>query len=198
MGDSLVAHIGILAAQWSLAAVFLAASIPKLLNRRRFVGVVLAYDVLPIGLVRPFALVLPWIEFGVGASLLIGLAPRPTAAASSALFLCFMAALGVNVLRGRKDLSCGCFGSGHTVGWLALLRDVLLFGVSLYIAVCGDGSTGVWRWLVPASALPSSVEPGAATVSLCTFLGLLVTGRLIRQLQHHTKARIANDWTLAR
>jgi hypothetical protein len=97
-----------------LGTLMLAAGIHKMRNRSRFRDAVAAYALVPASLVGPVSFVLPLVEIGgavaalsmareIGGAGLIGI---------GALLVLYAAAIGVNLLRGRRDLDCGCFAVG--------------------------------------------------------------------------------------
>src|SRR5262249_36390739 len=55
-------------------------------------------------------LILPWIEVVTGVALFLGIARRTAAKVLGILLLVFIAALSVNLARGRP-VDCGCFGT---------------------------------------------------------------------------------------
>jgi uncharacterized membrane protein YphA (DoxX/SURF4 family) len=93
--------------------IFLASAISKLTARRRFIQVVLAYEVLPDRLAHLFAFLTPWVEGTVGLMLALGLITKVVAVLSGLLLISFTVAIGINLARGRTDLECGCFGTRH-------------------------------------------------------------------------------------
>lgn len=95
-----------------LGAVFLVSAIPKLRHPRGFVLMVLEYRILPPSLGELYAWMLPPLELFVGLLLLTGAAVRVATIMASFLLLSFIAAIGINLARGR-DLDCGCFRVGH-------------------------------------------------------------------------------------
>lgn len=117
-----------------LGATLLWAGGAKLPEPALFAQTVRAYEVLPLPLIHPFAIVVPWIEVTAGLCLLLGFWTRSSALAALLLLLSFAVALGVNLHRGA-DLSCGCFALDGTGGSLgeALLRDALLIAVALLL-----------------------------------------------------------------
>ncbi len=119
-----------------LGGLLLLAGVTKLTDRAGFRQAVGEYEVLPGGLVRPFAVLLPWLETGLGVLLLLGLGTTIAASLATPLFLSFALAIGVNLLRGR-DLDCHCFGSIHAerIGWPALLRSTVLVLAALAVAL---------------------------------------------------------------
>ncbi len=145
-----------------IALVFASAAIAKLAAWRELPGVVRNFRVLPQALIWPAAAVLPPLELAVAVGILIG-RTRPSAAAAAALlFTLFGAALAINLLRGRRQIDCGCFRSGlrQPISIAVILRNVLLAACALL--VLARGGTAVissFAWAVAAAA--------AATLFLC-------------------------------
>src|SRR5262245_37704984 len=92
-----------------IGGLLLIAGVPKVRDRAAMLRVVRGYRVLPAVLGRLVAVGWPYTEIAVGSLLVTGLVARPAAAAASLLFLVFFAGLAINLLRGRRDLDCGCF-----------------------------------------------------------------------------------------
>jgi uncharacterized membrane protein YphA (DoxX/SURF4 family) len=133
--DSLRQPHALLLVRLVLGALLLIAGATKLTDRQAFYTAVSEYDILPASVARPFALLMPWLETGLGALLLLGLATVPAAALAVPLFGSFALAIGINMLRGRH-FDCHCFGSTHSdeIGWTALLRSLLLALSALFVA----------------------------------------------------------------
>jgi hypothetical protein len=98
------------AASAALALVFALAVWHKLRDLGAFAASVAAYELLPAQL-APLAAT----QLAVAELLLVGtlvLPPARTGAALAALGLLalYSAAIGVNLVRGRRDLDCGCTG----------------------------------------------------------------------------------------
>lgn len=119
-------------ARWIIAAIFLTSSLPKLRHPRSFTSAIAAYHLLPQRWVDPFATTLPWLELALGLMLLLGWGTRIAAVVSAALLIVFLAAMGINLARGRKDLDCGCSGKHHSqkIGWKTITRNVILLLLS--------------------------------------------------------------------
>jgi uncharacterized membrane protein YphA (DoxX/SURF4 family) len=142
-----------------LGGLLLIAGITKLIDRDAFRFAVADYDILPGSLARPFALLVPFAEVGLGALLLIGLFTVPAAALAIPLFASFSVAIGVNMLRGRH-LDCHCFGSttSDRVGPAALLRSTLLAFAALYVAIGASRFGGIDALIFGAEGLPPVSE----------------------------------------
>lgn len=140
-----------LACRLAVGVLFVAAGAAKLLEPGSFTATLLAYQVLPVGLIRPLALTLPWLEVLLGAYLLVGLFTRMAAWAAIAFLLVFIGAIGQALLRGISLQDCGCFGSLTTqLPWLSpvlggadagagdLVRDAVYVLLALVVAFGPD------------------------------------------------------------
>jgi hypothetical protein len=101
------------------AVLFLLAAIHKLGNRVEFLQILGAYKVLPPLLLRPAALIIPNLEIAIGTAWLLmglfGFQLRAVPAISAGLLVMYACAIGINLIRGRTDIHCGCsFSSAKT------------------------------------------------------------------------------------
>lgn len=95
--------------QFVLAAFFVVAGIAKIADPPGFAHEIHNFGILPGAAVNAMALVLPWLEVVTGVALFLGIARRTTARILGILLVVFIAALSVNLARGRP-VDCGCFG----------------------------------------------------------------------------------------
>jgi putative oxidoreductase len=154
-----------------LGIVFLVAAIPKLRHPGGFVLAVLEYRVLPIGFSWFYARLVPPLEFLLALLLLTGTAVRSSAIVASLLLLTFIAAVGINLARGR-DLDCNCFGKARrSIGWGLMLQDVALLCVAVALALMSE-----WVAAEPWSVLRLSglVQAGSSSWPLLGCGGLTV------------------------
>lgn len=101
----------VLAARLALGGIFLASAIGKLQHPALFMDQVVDYGLLPEGLSRLYATVLPWAEVAVGFSLILGLLSAAGAMVSAAMTASFAIAGIYSLLRPEEVPSlCGCFG----------------------------------------------------------------------------------------
>ena len=119
------------------AAMLLAACWYKLQSPPDFAEAVAQYQLLPKPLVNVFALWLPALELIVAIGLFVW--PREMYALLAALWVMFIAALGWAIYK-RLGITCGCFALRESYGsvaeaWFSLLRDVVLLGPTLWLAV---------------------------------------------------------------
>lgn len=132
-----------------LALLFATAALSKLSRIEEFYGVVRNFRLLPDGLSRVVAFVLPVIELAVAVGLVIRPLAAPAAMAAAALLIVFGLALAINVARGRTSIDCGCFRQGlkQPVSWLLVGRNILLTMVALAVV-----------YLLPQTAVPGAAD----------------------------------------
>lgn len=124
-----------------LVVVFLAASVNKLRSLEIFEGVVYNFRLLPETLVKPVAYILPFLELAVAAALVVPATRGYSGWTAVILLGVFTVAVAINLLRGRREIDCGCFGSKHmssdlkqTLSWWLVLRNIVLAGLALWVA----------------------------------------------------------------
>jgi uncharacterized membrane protein YphA (DoxX/SURF4 family) len=127
-----------------VALIFLAAALGKMRHWTVFPGVLANYGLLPDTLVAPVADLLPPVEALVGLLLLPGLAAPWPEIGAAVLLLIFAAAMAINLMRGRRDIDCGCFQSAlkQHLTWTLVIRNVVLVSL-LGIASLFPGSAGL-------------------------------------------------------
>jgi hypothetical protein len=121
-----------------IALLFASAGAHKLWDLARFADAFAAYRVLPETLARRVARLVPFLELCVAAGLSWAPSRRMAAVAAIAVLIAYASGLGVNLLRGRRDLDCGCGAA----------RDRRAIAAWM-----------VWRNLILAAALGTTVLP---------------------------------------
>ena len=113
-----------------LGALFLWAGFNKMPQIEDFARIIYAFDLLPQILILPTAIIIPYVEFFAGLSLLMGFKTRLNACVCLGLLCLFVMALSITIGRGINDIPCGCFGSGtdDTLS-TALIRNVVLIAL---------------------------------------------------------------------
>lgn len=132
-----------------LAAIFLLASVPKIVAPDEFAVAVFHYQLLPDAAINLVAIFLPWVELVAAIAILI---PRTTAAAAAIIFgllAVFTAAISIDLVRGI-DISCGCFtldANAGPIGWWEVVRDIGFLAVAGFV---------LWAGLRPAKSPAST------------------------------------------
>jgi len=121
-----------------LGVIFIYAGCIKLFDPGAFAQAVYNYKILPLFMVNPVAVILPWIEVICGVFLIAGFLTRGSALIIDCLLLIFVFALSFNLYRGL-DISCGCFNLGpvgEKITLFTLTRDAALLIPGIWILVC--------------------------------------------------------------
>ena len=136
-----------LAAVWLVSGGIKAADLPQTYLA------VQAYEVLPAGVVSSVAVVLPFVEIGLGLLLLAGVGTRLVAALSGLVLLVFIAGVSQAWARGLT-IDCGCFGGGGQVaadqtgyGW-ELARDTGFLVLAGWLLIRPGSYLGMDRTLL--------------------------------------------------
>jgi uncharacterized membrane protein YphA (DoxX/SURF4 family) len=110
-----------------VGGILIYASLDKIAQPDSFAKAVHNYRLLPLPLLHPFAVLLPWLELVIGITIIIGVARRGAALLALALTVMFIVAVSAALVR-KLDISCGCFHTdgGSSVGLDLLIRDILL------------------------------------------------------------------------
>ncbi len=89
-----------------------------------------------LGVARPVAAVIPFVEVVVGALLVTQVARRVVALVAAALLVGFTALLVLRLAQGRRP-PCACFGSWTTkpIGWRDVARNTVLLGLAAVVAL---------------------------------------------------------------
>ena len=132
--------------RWYLAAVFLMACWHKILEPGSFALDIATYQILPLSLVNPMAIALPWVELASGVMLVVGFRGRAAASLVAGMMLMFTVAISIAVAKGL-DMSCGCFASQGAledpISWRTILRDLGWLALALYVVVFDRRPLGV-------------------------------------------------------
>lgn len=128
----------------AVAVLLLVGGGQKLLNLPVFEAVVELYEVLPRALAPLFARVFPLLEILAGA--LVLLAPGAIGgAAAVAVLLLASAGILVNLLRGRRNIDCGCGGDSHPrLSWALLGRNAVLLLAAAIAGLAVSARELVW------------------------------------------------------
>lgn len=125
-----------LGARLYLGGLFLFACWHKIVDPHAFAVDIATYQMLPLALVNPLAIVLPWIELLTGGMLVLGLRTRAASLLAAAMMAMFTVAISVAVARGL-DLACGCFASqgaaADPISWRTIVRDAFWLLLAGYV-----------------------------------------------------------------
>ena len=162
-----------------LSYVFVLAGLRKCRAPTEFADTLANYRILPPGLTRQGVFLIPAAEIITGIALLIPVIVQLAALVAATLLCIYIAAIGINLLRGRRNIDCGCGGPAQKQRlseWMLVRNGLLLF---LAVIAAGQAQlrTLLWfDWLLIT----------LATVMGCLFYNiinqLLVNKDLLRAL----------------
>lgn len=130
-----------------VGAVFIYASLDKIMYPEAFAKAVSNYRILPGSLINIVALFLPWLELLTGAALILGTKVEGASFIISGMLVVFLIAVTATLIRGIS-IDCGCFTSssaGRKAGWGLLIQDTLLLLLCLHLWVRGPGRLSLER-----------------------------------------------------
>lgn len=118
----------VLVVRSALAVLFASAAWHKLRARDEFATILAAYRVLPAALTKSAAIVIAAAELAVAGALLLPSPRLPGALGAAALLGTYSLAIGVNLMRGRRTIDCGCgaLGARQPISEWLLVRNALL------------------------------------------------------------------------
>lgn len=117
------------------AAVFLSGALAKWRERELFAAAMAGYDLIPNVAVPTASTSLIVTETALGFALLLpSVSPFPQLG-GAALLVVVTVAVAINLLRGRREISCGCGGASgdQQLSWGLVARNVVL-GLALLAA----------------------------------------------------------------
>lgn len=131
------------------ALVFAAAVAGKIRHRHELPGVVANYRLLPESLAATAAWIVVGLECAVVLSLVSGAWLAAGATLAIALLAGFALAMGINLVRGRHEIDCGCFQSGlrQRLSALLLVRNFLLAALLTALLAAPAADASVLQWV---------------------------------------------------
>jgi hypothetical protein len=130
----------------ALALLFAEAAWHKVSDRIRFGATMRSYHVLPSWWVAPLTWLLPSAEASIAFGLLLPPTRQLAAVGAAMLLLIYTGAIGVNLMRGRREIDCGCFAASARVplsSWL-VARNVILILATFIVVMPVRPRTLIW------------------------------------------------------
>lgn len=163
----------LLVARLALAAVFAVAGAAKLLDPRGSRRAAEEFGV-PASLAGLVGVLLPLAELAVAGALLPSRSASWGAFAALALLGLFVAAIAVNMARGRRP-DCHCFGQLHSepAGWPTLARNGALAAAAAVVVVAGwsDPGPSAVAWLADLDGSEAAAVAAGTIAAALTFFG---------------------------
>ncbi len=123
----------ILLANYCIASLFLSACYGKLRAFGVFRATLEDYELVPPLFVGPCAVVITAAEIAIGIGALVPAYALLSMFGAMALLLVYVAAIGINLARGRNDIDCGCSGPAtqQLISKWLLLRNLALAAIAV-------------------------------------------------------------------
>jgi uncharacterized membrane protein YphA (DoxX/SURF4 family) len=163
-----------------LSYIFVVAGVHKFRDLVEFRSTLENYQVLPMFLLSLFVYLVPILELLTGFALLVPVTSEFAAVSAGVLLFMYLFAIGINLVKGRRAIDCGCGGTGQKQNiseWLLLRNGVLMF-FAYCVTASVQGRALIWLdWVVAI----------LATVIACLFYNivnqLLVNKDLLKGLR---------------
>lgn len=119
-----------------LGVVFLYSAWGKFADVTGFARGLSAYQLLPVWAILPLTWLLPFLELFLALAFLVGWALPIVSLVAILLLIIFIAAIAINLRRGRT-ISCNCHGSAAQtpISWGLVARNGLLLILALLLVV---------------------------------------------------------------
>ncbi len=129
-----------------LCLLLLHASQHKLRDFAAFRSALANYHLLPERGATPAAALLAGAELALGLALLVPVTAPAAACATAGLLALYSGAVGLNLLRGRREIDCGCAGPAarRPLGAGLLVRNAIAILLALACALPTGGRALLW------------------------------------------------------
>lgn len=128
-------HLVVWGIQTFISLLLFVAGVGKLMNVKEFKKYLKAYNLLPDLMLPTVSWIIPVFELVTGVALLFRLWPAATPLLAAGLFGLYAFAVSWNLLRGRQELPCGCFGTkSKPISWHLVSRNGALVGLCLLVS----------------------------------------------------------------
>ncbi len=188
--STLVDPVLLIVGRLGLSALLLRAAFHKLRDVAAFRAAMADYAMLPAAAIAPAALLLIAGELALGIALLLGgIATWPAAAGTAILLSLYTLAIGINLLRRRRHIDCGCAGpaghqrlSGHLVA-----RNGTLVATAVALAALARVAPSQLRALTWIDAVTIAAALTATVLLYAAVESLIANAPAIAALaRHHT------------
>lgn len=139
----------LIAAKFLVVALFGVALRGKLTNWSDFVAVVARYPLVPYALAGLVAIVVAGLEAACIVLILYPPLAPVGAAMAMGLLLAFAGAMTIAMLRGNREMDCGCNlgGSRQHISWLLIVRNLVLAALILPALAMSNAPSTLLDWM---------------------------------------------------
>lgn len=118
-----------------LAIIFISSAISKLKDINGHGALIAEYKITPINWSNPLAWINCIFELLAGILLFIGYFQSPSLIVIIIFLVGYSFAVGINLVRGRSEMSCGCGGvvGDNPISWFLVIRNIFFAGLAVGI-----------------------------------------------------------------
>jgi methylamine utilization protein MauE len=167
-----------------ISLVLVRALLHKVSRPAELTGVIRNYRLVPHGLVPLTAVAVVVCEACAALGLVLPQTRAPAALLACALLLIYAAAMGINLLRGRTNINCGCGGAAEGISGLHVLRNLAL-------ALCAMAAIASGTARAPTGFELSAVTAGCV---LAVWFMFLAFDQLLGNRTHAGATRYSSVW----
>ena len=167
------------------AVILLVAAVSKLGTHEELAAIIDNYRLLPHRLSLVVARELPVAEMIIAGMLLTRSGTKYAGVAAAVLFVIFGGAMAINLLRGRANIACGCFGASQSspIKWRYVIRNVVLSACAL-VGVEQFWPAGVSHPLAISDELAALL---AASVTLACYWMALTSAMMLKRVSEEVR-----------
>ncbi|WP_164931628.1 MauE/DoxX family redox-associated membrane protein [Longirhabdus pacifica] len=124
-----------LIAKFLIVIMFFSTAYEKWKNIDEHIAIIKAYDIIPDSMVKVFAWTNIGIEFLAVLCLAVGFQHTIGYVFIIALLCMYATAISINLIRGNKEISCGCGGvlGNHQLSWWLVLRNTAMIALTIML-----------------------------------------------------------------
>src|ERR1700682_1211868 len=116
----------------AVGLLLFASAITKAVRVSEFKKALVAHDILPMSVASVLSVLIPLVELLAGGALLINVLNPVPELVACCLFNAFALFIASSLVRGKDNISCGCFGSrSGKISWQLVTQNLALAGFSL-------------------------------------------------------------------
>ena len=178
-----------------LGTIFLSTAVSKWRERDAHAVIVKEYRIVPHAFVAPFVRAELFAELVCGALLWLGVWQAGSAVLAALLLVMYSSAIGINLLRGRGEISCGCGGAmgNHRLSWWLVLRNGVLAVAALTVEMVQPELGSLSAWIDGAAGPLYGVKFWTLLLSSYAMLGLALAAADLQALKKRIKFQFQEE-----
>lgn len=160
------------------ATLFFSTSVNKIRNIESHFILIKNYMIIPKKLIPFFLYLEITLEIIVGITLMLGVYQELGIFIMICLLIVYSIAISVNLVKGNKEISCGCGGliGDHKLSWKLVFRNLGFFGVGLWLYQYDH------KWSLIESIIQGNVLAYEIIVMILIVWGAILHGSVVKNV----------------